>query len=155
MYFSQETKQRWSAAPADQDLAAERGEIDGGALWLPGNTLLELQMLPMVHLPCITQHLSAAKLIKYAHTVLISGPCGCSQKFWCSSWVKRRDALHCCCSDCNTCPASPCPALAWPAMPFPVLPCPTLTWPAMPFPVLPCPFLSCPALPCPATITSE
>lgn len=57
VYFSQETKQRWSTAPADQDVAAEDGEIDGGALWLPGNTLLELQMLPMVYTPCITQHL--------------------------------------------------------------------------------------------------
>ena len=53
VYFSQETKQTWSAAPADQDLAAEHGEIDGGALWLPGNTVLELQMLPMVHILCI------------------------------------------------------------------------------------------------------
>ena len=48
VYFSQETKQTWSASPAAQDLAAEHGEIDGGALWLPGNTVLELQMLPMV-----------------------------------------------------------------------------------------------------------
>lgn len=51
VYFSQETKQRWTAAPADQDVAAEQGEIDGGALWLPGNTVLELQMLPMVRAP--------------------------------------------------------------------------------------------------------
>ncbi|KAL3157302.1 hypothetical protein ABBQ38_001532 [Trebouxia sp. C0009 RCD-2024] len=48
VYFSQETKQRWSSSPAEQELAEEQGEIDGGALWLPGNTLLELQMLPMV-----------------------------------------------------------------------------------------------------------
>lgn len=48
VYFSQETKQRWSSSPAEQKLAGEQGEIDGGALWLPGNTLLELQMLPMV-----------------------------------------------------------------------------------------------------------
>ena len=50
VYFSQETKQRWSSGPAEQELAGEQGQIDGGALWLPGNTLLELQMLPMVRL---------------------------------------------------------------------------------------------------------
>lgn len=48
VYFSQETKQKWSSSPAEQELAGEQGKIDGGALWLPGNTLLELQMLPMV-----------------------------------------------------------------------------------------------------------
>ena len=50
VYFSQETKQKWSASSSQQDLSAEEGEIDGGALWLPGNTVLELQMLPMVSL---------------------------------------------------------------------------------------------------------
>ena len=50
VYFSQETKQKWSASTSQQDVSAEEGEIDGGALWLPGNTVLELQMLPMVSL---------------------------------------------------------------------------------------------------------
>lgn len=51
VYFSQETQQSWQScsdtlnAKSQQD---EEGDVDGGALWLPGNVILELQMLPMV-----------------------------------------------------------------------------------------------------------
>ena len=49
VYFSQETKQAWSASGPQQQLSdTEEEAVDGGALWLPGNTVLELQMLPMV-----------------------------------------------------------------------------------------------------------
>ena len=52
VYFSQETKQAWSASGPQQQLPdTEEGAVDGGALWLPGNTVLELQMLPMVRTP--------------------------------------------------------------------------------------------------------
>ncbi len=48
VYFSQETKQLWSANGPKQQQDAGVEAIDGGALWLPGNVVLELQMLPMV-----------------------------------------------------------------------------------------------------------
>ena len=48
MYFSQETKQNWSANDPKQQEDPQADAIDGGALWLPGNVVLELQMLPMV-----------------------------------------------------------------------------------------------------------
>lgn len=48
VYFSQETKQLWSANGPKQQQDAGAEAIDGGALWLPGNVVLELQMLPMV-----------------------------------------------------------------------------------------------------------
>ena len=48
VYFSQETKQMWSANGSKQQQDAGAEAIDGGALWLPGNVVLELQMLPMV-----------------------------------------------------------------------------------------------------------
>lgn len=48
VYFSQETKQLWSANGSKQQQDAGAEAIDGGALWLPGNVVLELQMLPMV-----------------------------------------------------------------------------------------------------------
>ena len=51
MYFSQETKQMWSAKDAQQQQNPQAEAIDGGALWLPGNVVLELQMLPMVCKP--------------------------------------------------------------------------------------------------------
>ena len=42
VYFSQQTRQDWQPAQG-----MEPGQ-DGGALWLPGNTMLELRMLPTV-----------------------------------------------------------------------------------------------------------
>ena len=48
VYFSQETKQMWSANGSKHKQDAGDEAIDGGALWLPGNVVLELQMLPMV-----------------------------------------------------------------------------------------------------------
>ena len=51
VYFSQETKQMWSARDAQQQQNPQAEAIDGGALWLPGNVVLELQMLPMVSKP--------------------------------------------------------------------------------------------------------
>jgi hypothetical protein len=42
VYFSQQTRQNWQQ-PKDM----EPGQ-DGGALWLPGSTMLELRMLPTV-----------------------------------------------------------------------------------------------------------
>ena len=102
MYFSQETKQRWSAAPADQDVAAEQGEIDGGALWLPGNTVLELQMLPMVRMP----RASSALDLMGRRTRSRNSQASASQ---------QDGALTCCCSSCS---ALPCPALPCPARPL-------------------------------------
>ena len=51
VYFSQETQQSWSSGVDTLNAEAqqhEEGDVDGGALWLPGNVILELQMLPMV-----------------------------------------------------------------------------------------------------------
>ena len=48
VYFSQETKQLWSASDAKQQQNTGSEAVDGGAMWLPGNVVLELQMLPMV-----------------------------------------------------------------------------------------------------------
>lgn len=62
VYFSQETQQSWASGSETLDTASqqeEEGDVDGGALWLPGNVTLELQMLPMVccslrwHLPSL------------------------------------------------------------------------------------------------------
>ena len=39
MYFSSETQQDWRPGKREPDEA-------GGAFWLPGNVLLELQMVP-------------------------------------------------------------------------------------------------------------
>lgn len=51
VYFSQESQQSWLSCAETLDARShedEEGEVDGGALWLPGNVILELQMLPMV-----------------------------------------------------------------------------------------------------------
>ena len=54
VYFSQETQQSWSSGVDSLNVESpeheehEEGDVDGGALWLPGNVILELQMLPMV-----------------------------------------------------------------------------------------------------------
>lgn len=54
VYFSQETQQKWAAGlegPSNsEEEEDEEGVVDGGALWLPGDILLEMQMLPMVRL---------------------------------------------------------------------------------------------------------
>lgn len=51
VYFSQETQQSWSSGVDSLNVESQEHEeedVDGGALWLPGNVILELQMLPMV-----------------------------------------------------------------------------------------------------------
>lgn len=48
VYFNQETKQAWDACDEQNQADAQDHAVDGGALWLPGNTVLELQMLPTV-----------------------------------------------------------------------------------------------------------
>lgn len=42
VYFSQETKQLWSASAPNQQQDPACEAVDGGAMWLPGNVVLEL-----------------------------------------------------------------------------------------------------------------
>lgn len=72
VYFSQETKQLWSANGSKQQQDAGAEAIDGGALWLPGNVVLELQMLPMVSRGAVADEVEGMSTSDTGRGLLIS-----------------------------------------------------------------------------------
>ncbi|KAL0043699.1 hypothetical protein WJX82_003553 [Trebouxia sp. C0006] len=72
VYFSQETKQLWSANGPKQQQDAGAEAIDGGALWLPGNVVLELQMLPMVSRGAVADEVEGMSTSDTGRGLLIS-----------------------------------------------------------------------------------